>query len=538
MSDDTSGPIQHLQQAISLHVSGQLNRARSLYEEILALQPRHLEVLGKLAALSIQTNDPRRAIMLLDRALAIDPGSAINYCNRGTACEKLRQWDLALASYDRAIAIQADLAQAHCNRANVLREMQRWEDALAGYDRAIALQRDYVNAHNNRGKVLMEMGCFEQALASYDTAVTLKPGFAEGYYNRAVLLGKMGRLDLALAGYDHAITLIPTFSAAYFNRGLALLLLGEYPQGWTDYEWRWRNEGIALGRERRVFSRPRWTGAESISRKTLFIYSEQGMGDTIQFCRYVPMLSELGANVVLEVQKPLVDLTRTLSGVTKVVCRGDEPAVFDFHCPLMSLPLGFRTTLATIPARIPYLYADHARIDAWTHHINQRRKFRVGLVWSSGVRPNEAHQADLNRRNVPLVKLRELENPHIDFYSLQKGQPAESELAQTNVDTLLDLAIFNRADLLHDFADTAALIEHLDLVISVDTATAHLAGALGKPVWILLCFNACWRWLQNRADSPWYPTARLYRQTCDGDWDDVIDLVKKDLVQLIHGRPI
>jgi tetratricopeptide (TPR) repeat protein len=542
MAQDPAELTISVQRAVALHMGGELDRARPLYEEILAIQPRHLEVLGKLAALSIQTGNPHRAMVLLDKALAIDPGNAVNYCNRGAACEKLRQWDLALASYSQAIAIQADLAPAHCNRANVLRELQRWPEALAGYDTAIALQPNYVNAYNNRGKVWMELEEYEKALASYDAAIAIKPDFADSHYNRGVLLGKMARPDLAVVSYNHAIAINPALSAAYFNRALALLLLGEYQQGWADYEWRWRNERIALSKERRDFRQLRWTGAEPVARKTLFIYSEQGLGDTIQFSRYVLLLAERGANVIFEVQKPLFDLAHSLEGVAKIIGRGEALPRFDFHCSLMSLPLAFSTTLATIPTRIPYLRADAARISAWGQRMGQPRKLRVGLVWSSGVRPNEAHLADLNLRNIPLTTFAALKNPQVDFYSMQKGLPAESELAQMYSEKALDLPIIDMASLLNDFGDTAALIEQLDLVISVDTATAHLAGALGKPVWILACFNACWRWLQDRTDSPWYPTVRLYRQKSAGDWDEVIQRVNTDLKLLVQssrprGRP-
>ena len=522
-----------MQQAIALHMRGQLERARLLYEEILATQPRHMEVLGKLAALCIQNGNAGRAIELLDRALLLDPGNAVNYSNRGAACERLRQWDAALSNYDRAIALKPDLAQAHCNRANVLRQLQRWQDALSGYDRAIALQPNYVNAYNNRGKVLMELAEFERALASYGAAVALKPDFADGYYNSAILLGKMGRPHQALASYDRAIAIKPDLASAYFNRALIRLLLGDFDGGWDDYEWRWKNENIALARQKRSFRQPRWTGDEAIGGKRILVYCEQGFGDTLQFCRYVPMLAALGAHVVFEVQKPLIDLVRGLEGVTEVVGQGEVLPPFEFHCALMSLPLAFKTNTATIPTRVPYLYTDALRVSAWGHRINQSGKPRVGLVWSSGVRPNEPQLADLNLRNVPLKKLAEiLKNPNVDFYSLQKGQPADSDLVQVRDDNASDLPMTDLTALLSDFSETAALIEHLDLVISVDTAVAHLAGALGKPVWILVCANACWRWLLDRTDSAWYPTVRLYRQQSAGDWDEVIDRVDADLKTL------
>jgi tetratricopeptide (TPR) repeat protein len=523
-----------VQQAIALHDSGQLVRAGQIYQEILSDDPGHTEALGKLAALTIQAGNPGAAVRLLDSALLNEPDNAIYHCNRGAALERLRQWDAALHSYEQAIVIKPDLPEAHCNRANVLRELRQLPGALAGYDRAIALKPGYVNAYINRGKVLMDLGQPDAALDSYNRAIALNPDNADVYYNRAVLLGRMSRPDEAIASYDQAIAIRPGFSSAYFNRALASLLSGRYEQGWADYEWRWQNERIQLSRERRNFPQPRWTGAEPVSGQTIFIYGEQGLGDTIQFCRYVPLLAARGARVILEAQKPLVGLMGSLAGVAEVVAQGDPLRDFDYHCALMSLPLAFRTTVATIPAPLPYLRSDPERTRAWRDILGQQRKIRVGIVWSSGVRPNEPQLLDLCLRNIPLARLAALRHPDIEFYSLQKGQPAESELANLAAGNSLDFPIIDLTRRLNDFADTAALMENLDLVISVDTATAHLAGALGKPVWILACFNACWRWLQDRTDSPWYPTARLYRQPASGDWDYVIRHVSADLVKFVN----
>jgi tetratricopeptide (TPR) repeat protein len=487
-----------VRQAIALHVNGHNDRASAAYREILAIDPAHPEVLSKLAALCIQSGSPQEAVALLGKVLRIDPRSAVNYSNLGAALEKLNQWNAALHCYSQAIAINSNLAEAHCNRANVLRELKRWPEALAGYDMAITLRPNYVNAFINRGNVLKGLKRWQEALASYHQAIVIKPDSAPANYNRALIR----------------------------------LMLGDYEAGWADYEWRWKHERLALVTEKREFRHPRWTGAESIAGKTLFIYSEQGLGDTIQFCRYVPLAVAQCANVIFEVQPPLTSLLASIEGVARVVEAGEPLPDFDYHCALMSLPLACRTTLATVPAQVPYLSPDVARSQMWGKIVGKKSKLRVGLTWSSGVRPNQHELREFSHRNIPLAKLAALNHPNIEYYSLQKGQAAEYEFANMVAANTLDLRITNLTNRLNDFADTAALMESLDLVISVDTATAHLAGALGKPVWILLCFNACWRWLRNRADSPWYPTARLYRQTRDGDWEDVIDRVNRDLVQL------
>jgi hypothetical protein len=260
----------------------------------------------------------------------------------------------------------------------------------------------------------------------------------------------------------------------------------------------------------RNFSRPLWLGNDSIAGKTVLLHSEQGFGDTIQFCRYAKLSADLGAKVVLEIYKPLLSLFAPLDGVTQLVARGNDLPSFDYHCPLMSLRLAFKTVLSNIPANTPYLKADAEKSLFWREKLGAKNKPRVGLVWSGGFRPNQPELCAVNRRrNIPLAKLAALKNPDIEFYSLQKGEAAETELAELMPDHWDGPRIIDITGLLDDFSDTAALIENLDLVISVDTSTAHLAGALGKPVWILHRFDTCWRWLLDRTDGPWYPTARL-----------------------------
>jgi hypothetical protein len=259
------------------------------------------------------------------------------------------------------------------------------------------------------------------------------------------------------------------------------------------------------------------------------LFEEQGLGDTIQFCRYVPLVAQRGARVILEVPPQLTRLAASLSGVAQVVETGHPLPAFDLHCPLLSLPLAFKTELATIPAAIPYLKADPDQSKAWQDRLGAKTKSRVGLVWSGGIRSNQPVSVN-QRRNIPLAKFAALKHPGVDFYSLQKGQPGESELTDLKRSQWSGPNILDFTGALKDFADTAAFIDNLDLVITVDTAAAHLAGALGKPVWILNRFDTDWRWLLDRADSPWYPTAKIYRQDTAGDWDSVLQRVKTDLI--------
>jgi hypothetical protein len=307
-------------------------------------------------------------------------------------------------------------------------------------------------------------------------------------------------------------------------------LAGEYARGWADYEWRWQDGNSWIVNEKRNFAQPLWLGQEPLSGKTIFLQSEQGYGDTIQFCRYVKPVSDLGARVILEVQKPLSTLLQNLDGLAQLVVPGETLPAFDYYCPLMSLPLAMGTTLSNVPARVPYIAISDERRRLWRQKVGERRGLRVGLVWSGGFRPDQPELWSVNeRRNVPLAKFAPLGHPSAEFYSLQLGQPAISELAESMAHRWDGPQVRDLTSEIHDFGDTAALIEQLDLVISVDTSTAHLAGALGKPVWILNRFDACWRWLLDRDDSPWYPTARLYRQDRPGDWDSVLERVRCDL---------
>ncbi|HEX4209292.1 MAG TPA: tetratricopeptide repeat-containing glycosyltransferase family protein [Candidatus Binataceae bacterium] len=473
------------------------------------------------------------ALACYERAIALRPNHSEAHSNRGNVLRELRQLDAALASYDRALAINPSYAEAHYNRGVVLHDLNRPDDALASYDRAIALRPDYAAAFCNRGVVQEQLHLFEAAVESYSRAVAIQPGFARALANRGNAQRALLQLDAAIDSCDRAIAISPDYAAAYQNRAVARLLAGDFALGWPDYEWRWKNEDSALRRDYRPFTQPQWRGEHDLAGRTLLIHSEQGLGDTIQFCRYVPLLAPLGATVIFEAPSPLMQLLAGLVGVAQLISRGTALPDFDYHCPLMSLPLAFRTTLATVPANVPYLTVDAERRRHWRGKLGERRQPRVGLVWSGGFRADQPEVWSVNsRRNIPLAKLAALRNSDIEFYSLQKGQPAESELAQLNARHWNGPRLIDCTGELHDFADTAALIEQLDLVISVDTSTAHLAGALGKPVWILNRFDTCWRWLLDRTDSPWYPTARLYRQAKPGDWDGVIEQLSGDIQRL------
>lgn len=389
----------------------------------------------------------------------------------------------AVELFDRALKITPDYASALCNRGTALLDLQRPEEALASFDRALRINPDYALALHGRGNTLRELRRYEEALESYGRALKIKPDYAE----------------------------------VHWNESLCRLLLGDFDLGWRKYEWRWKH-GASLGAFRN-FAQPLWLGEALIAGKTLLLHAEHGLGDTLQFCRYAPLAAAQGARVVLQVPPVLKSLCCTLAGVDMLLDFSEALPAFDFHVPLMSLPLAFGTRLDSIPAKLPYLHADPERVAAWHAVLGQRSKPRLGIVWSG----SSGHGNDRNR-SLPFTRLAGLIDDAAEFICLQKEFRNEDEQL---VRQHSNVRIFSER--LNDFADTAALIETLDLVITVDTSVAHLAGALGKPVWILLPFAPDFRWLLEREDSPWYPSARIFRQRHAGQWPEVLAEVRKAL---------
>lgn len=522
------------QRALSAAQMGELEAAAELFGQAVMLEPTHAAAHANRGAVLAELGRWPGALESFERAIMLMADYAAAHCNRGNALKELGRPQDALASYGRAIEAQPDLAAAHSNRGNLLRCLGRWEEALAGLDRAIAVQPGLAEAHLNRGIVLKELNQPQAALASYDRAIAIKGDYPEAFCNRGIVLQELGRIDAALASFDRAIALRPDFAEARFNRSMALLMVGDFARGWSEYEWRWKTRPRAAADGGEGFrDRSPWLGTESLSGKTILLWCEQGLGDTLQFCRYAKPVSDLGARVILQVQRPLLGLLRGLEGVAQLLAPGDPLPAFDHHCPLLSLPLALRGYLPAIPAQVPYLAAGADKAEFWRVKLGPHSKRRVGLVWSGGFRADQPELWTVNsRRNIPLARLEPLGHADVQFFSLQKGEPARAELEDLPSKNWRGSPIIDLTEHLEDFADTAALIEQLDLIISVDTSTAHLAGALGKPVWILNRFDTCWRWLQERPDTHWYPTARLYRQARPGDWEDVIQRVSGDLARL------
>ena len=553
-----------LRQAVALQQNAAFVEAEALYREILQLRPNHFDALQLLGTLALQSGRWDEGIELLRKAVAInamqapihsnlafaynavsrfkealssadravslrrDFGDAWN--NRGNALAGLDIPQEALHSYERAIALKPDFAQALNNRACVLRDLGRPVDALESCDRAIALWPDYADAWSNRGNALGDLGRPEEARTSYQRAIAIAPNLVDAWNNQGLCLIELNQREEALLNYRHALSLAPDHAETHWNESLCLLQVGRLEEGWRKYEWRWQRNRIKASQ--RTFEQPLWLGGEPIAGKTILLHAEQGLGDTLQFCRYATLVSKLDARVVLEVPAELLTLLANLDGVAQIVEQGTPLPPFDYHCPLLSLPLAFKTSVSTIPSATPYLYADADRAQQWRARIGDgdESRLKVGLVWAGGNRAGVAELRNIDaRRSIALAQLKPLlDLPFVQYYSLQKGAPAQ-QLSQLQSEQAGGQEVIDYADELTDFADTAALVENLDLIISVDTSTAHLAGAMGKPVWILNRFDTCWRWMLERDDSPWYPSARLFRQPALGDWENVIESVRTAL---------
>jgi len=389
--------------------------------------------------------------------------------------------------------------------------------------KSIAINPKEASAHSSLGNLLLQLGRLDDAVVCYRRAVELKPSFSEALNNLGNALKAQRRLDEAVTSYRRALELSPDDPDVHYHLSMALLARGDMAAGWEEHEWRWKTPQFAG--TRRDFAQPQWRG-EMATGRTLLIHAEQGYGDTLQFCRYAPLAAARGLRVIMEVPKPLARLLSSLPGVDGIVVEGETLPQFDLHCPMLSMPLALGTTIPTVPSDVPYLHADAAQVAVWRERLASLEHHgpRIGLVWAGNPRKHLPAAAAIGRRRsmAPdrLASLFEL--PGLHFFSLQKDGPAPPEHFPLT-DVMAEMG---------DFADTAALIANLDLVISVDTSVVHLAAALGKQVWLLDRFDSCWRWLVGRRDSPWYPNLRLYRQPQPGDWDSVIAEIVSDLRSL------
>lgn len=523
---------------IALQSSDKMDEAIEAYTKALSLNPHHVDAYNNLGVSLHHKGHMDQAIKVFIKTLSLNPHYADAYYNLGNVLQSQKKFTHAIEAFTKALSLNPEYVDAYNNLGVTLKAQGKADQAIEAYTKALSLNPNHAGVYNNLATALKSQDKIDAAIEAYTKALSLAPQYVDAYNNLGNALYDKGAIDEALRAYAKALSLAPQHADAHWNKALALLLLGKLKEGFEGYEYRWGVEG-SLKRFKRTFAEPLWLGKEALGGKTILIHSEQGLGDTVQFCRYIELLAHQGAHVIFEVQKPLVRLLQNLQGVSTLIEKGLPLPAFDYHAPLLSLPHAFGTTLETIPHHIPYIEADQAQIHHWKKRLGEKRALRVGVVWNGGFRANQPELWTANnRRNIPLELIVTLNRADIDFYSLQKGEPAQSELKERHHELWKSDNLFNFMDDVDDFADTAGLISQLDLIISVDTSTAHLAAAMGKPVWLLNRLDTCWRWMLHTEDSPWYPTLRLFRQTAFGDWDGVIQRVKEalDTLTKLHHR--
>jgi tetratricopeptide (TPR) repeat protein len=523
--------------------AGQFEEARAIYEGILAEQPDHPDALNLLGITLARQGKNEEAVGFMKRATEIRPGVPIYWNNLGLALTSLGRLDEAVAAFGEAIGISREYAEAHSNLGNALTLQFRHEAAIDSYREAIRLRPDYSQAYSNistplthlgrhdeavaaakkgialrpdypaglfnLGFALEHAGRLEEALSSYRRAVELRPNWAAALTAAGEVLSELGRIDEALASYQSALKNDPNYALAHWNRALALLLAGDWDHGFEEYEWRWRLDTFKSTRP--AHPELHWNGSDP-GGKRILLYTEQGFGDAIQFFRYATALSRRGGRVIVQARAELVRLFEETAGI-EIVANDGPPPAYDVHFPLLSLPRLFKTTVQTIPGEVPYLRANAKLTEQWRGRVPGRNILKVGLVWRGSVIPDA-------RRSIPTELLAPLGRvPNVWFTNLQVGDSSAPA----------PFAITDWRGELKDFADTAALMANLDLIVTIDSAAAHLAGALGKPTWTMLKLMPDWRWLLGREDTPFYPTMRLFRQSARDDWAGVIARVAGDL---------
>ncbi len=500
---------------------GRKEEALEHYRKAIGLEPDYGAAHNNLANLLKDRGSLAESVIHYQKALKLNPGLAAIYYNFGTALEELGELDDAVKQYGKAISINPESADAYNNLGNVLKKQKKTEEALLNYQKALDLRPDFAEVFNNIGDLYRSEGRFDEAAEYCRKAIEHNPIEERFYISLGNTFLGQGKYNEAMEQYLEAVDMEPDSADAHYNRGLVLLMKGEFEEGWEEYEWRFKSKEISKDIGYTDNKIPVWDGSP-LDGKTILIMSEQGMGDHIQFARYIPMVKKLGGRVVFESRRSLMRLFEGYDGIDLLLeesGRNRSDMTPDVCIQLLCLPRIFDTAQDTITADVPYLKADPETVERWKPRVDNKL-FKVGLVWSG----SPSHKNDRNRS----CKLSDFEPladiPGVAFYSLQKG-----ELSDDRKKPPEGMRIEEIGKDLEDFMDTAAVIENLDLVISVDTAVVHLAGALGKQVWTLLPFIPDWRWMLDREDSPWYPTMRLFRQPGHGDWRSVMKQAAAEL---------
>ncbi|MGA2582014.1 MAG: tetratricopeptide repeat-containing glycosyltransferase family protein [Tepidisphaeraceae bacterium] len=487
------------------HLAGNFREAEVGYRQILAAQPNHADSIHMLGVLAHQTGQQQIALDLILRAISINDLSAQYFSNLSLVLSSLGRNQEALAALKRALALKPDDAVSLTNLANTLIDLGQYTEATTAARRLIQLYPKFHLGYFNLGNAERLLDHLEESAKAYETAIELKPNYTECMTNLANVYFTLQKLDQAFAVWDRIFD-IPNYPMARLNRSIAFLLRGDYQRGFEEYESR-----LLVPESGTVppdLGRPRWNG-EPLHGQRILLYAEQAFGDTFNFARYIPMVAERGGKIILCCHPASMELLKNIPGVDRVTSMMQPLPEFDLHCPLPSLPWVFQTRLDSIPAEIPYIHADPAKIEFWKSRLAGENRRKIGLAWAGRPIPRN--------RFVPPQLLAPLANvANVRFYSLQK-----SDASATTEKPPLEMVDWTEE--LKDFSDTAGLIANLDLILTVDTAVAHLAGAMGKPTWIMLKFVPDWRWMLGRSDSLWYPTARLFRQERLNDWQSPVD---------------
>jgi tetratricopeptide (TPR) repeat protein len=511
-----------LRYAATLQQAGRVEQAAAIYERLVqadSTNSQAMHLLGITRAMSGRFIEAEALIGAALEARPTDP--AANY-DLGKVRQELRKYPEALASYRRALVLKPDFAQAYNNCGNVLMALHRHVEALASFDQSVTLRPTDPRAHFSRGNALGALRRLDEALSAYEQALALDPTLLDAHCNRGNVLKELGRYDEALVSYDRALTLDRSDAATRWNKGMLKLLRGDMKGAWDLYEARFE-----LDQHPRPCSAPQWSGSQSLVGKTILVHAEQGLGDSLQFCRYLPMVCRQAGRVVFEVPAAIQWLLSSLDCNAELTPAAESTLRYDYHCPLLSLPLAYGTDLASIPAEVPYLSVPPADVARWHQRLSEVAGLKIGIAWQGNPGPELTWARG---RSAPLQSLRPLaEVPGVTLISLQRGHGLEQLPSADFAARVLRWDDFDAG--LDAFRDTAALMQNLDLVITTDTAVAHLAGALGVPVWIALHSNPDWRWTLERTDSPWYPSARLFRQSAAGDWGGVFGSIAQALTE-------
>ena len=511
----TQDIIPILKLALRYHREGNLDYAKYVYQHVLGIDPQNADALHLLGVSVYQSEQYDIAINLITQAIQIDSTKPLFFTNLGNAFQKQGKSEKSVQAYQKAIQIQPDYADAYYNLGNAFQKQGKSEKSVQAYQKAIQIQPGYAEAYFNLGNSLREQGKLEKSTQALQKAVQIQPGYAEAYFNLGNSLREQGKLKESTQALQKAIQIQPDYADAHFNLAMLLLLQGQFVEGWEKYEWRWDS---SLKSQKRNFKRPLWDGT-SLSSKSILIYAEQGFGDSIQFARYIDLFPDT-ATIIVACQPALKSLLKSIECIDTLVTKGEDIPNFDFHAPIVSLPHIFGTVLETIPAKIPYLYPD--KNPDFSFLSDDERDLKVGIAWAG----SPTHINDRNR-SISLNNFKcLLDIKGCEFFSLQVGEH-HRDIKQCGYSRIIK----DLGKQFTNFHHTASVILQLDLVISVDTAVAHLAGALGKPVWTLLPFIPDWRWMLNRSDSPWYPSMTLFRQRKRGDWHSVFQEIRLTLTQ-------